>query len=1040
MSITTVSVRRPVATAMVFLIVIVLGMISFRYLPVDLLPPIEFPQLNVRINYGNVGPEEMELLVTEQVENGVAGVPNLEEVTSSSSEGESSVSLRFAQGTNLDEAANDVRAALDRVRDELPDDIEPPRIRKFDPNQFPIIILGARSNRPLDQVTLLLERELIRNFEQISGVGALDVWGGVYREVNVDLIRERLIAFNLTANDVVSALRRENINLPGGNVREGMRDMYVRTLGEYQNVDQIAETVVNVVDGNPVRVRDVAHVNFGYEDIGRYTEIGDVPAVRMAIRKQTEANTVEVARRVREEIRRINSTRSDVQLQVITDQSTFIQSSIDNVRNSMIWGSVLAIIVLLAFLRNGSATTIIAFAIPISIIATFGLIYFNGLTLNQMSFGGIALGVGMIVDNSIVVLENIFRQRQQGMPNEQSALVGTRQVTGAIIASTLTTTVIFIPVVFMHTVTGMLFKELALVVVFALMCSLFVALTLVPMLANRFLNVKPDDPDPSKRPRLQRMFERVEARYARLIRSALHHRTTVAGVTLALLVGTICLFPLLSFELAPQTDGDEIDIDMRMDDGTNVSVMYRYLQLLDDSVKQVIDRADVRYITNDVRNNRGQINLALVQPDQRSMTSQAMADTIREHVSNTIPGAEIRVSAQSGIWILRRLFRSGGDEGGSLQLQLRGYDQNVAERLVDQIMERIKTVPGVADVDASNRERRPEQNVHFDRERMAKLGVGIQDIAAAVQTSVGGTRAGMYRVKGDEFNITVRFRPEDRSSVNDIDDISIRTDAGILPISALMTQETGRGPMDIRRVDGQRVNYITANLENGVPLGEAVNRISGALSDVKLPEGFNIYYGGEYEEQQTAERDFLLSIIMAIVLIYMVMAAQFERFIDPLIVMFSVPLAIVGVIPALLLTGTTLNLQSLMGVVMLIGIVVNNAIVLVDYINLLRRERHMNVHDAVVEAGRLRLRPILMTTSTTILGLLPLSFGIGTGAEIQAPLARVVIGGLFASTCITLIVIPVVYLTTMNLLERVREWKRNLRAGSSLVQVPGESD
>jgi HAE1 family hydrophobic/amphiphilic exporter-1 len=1020
MSIASVSVKRPVATTMVYLIIVVFGAVSFRYLPVDLLPPIENPELNIQVNYGNVGPEEMELIVTERIENGVSGVPSLEQITSQSSEGRAEVSLRFAQGTNLDEAANDVRAALDQIRDELPDEVDAPRIRKFDPNQFPVLILGAKSNRPLDELTRLLEREIIQNFEQIEGVGAIDVWGGVYREVNIDLLRERLMAYELTASDVSAALGRENVNLPGGNVREGLRDLYVRSIGEFESVDQIGDTVITTVDGNPVRVRDVADVEFGYQDIGRYTEIEGVPAVRVAVRKQTEANTVEVARRVTEEVERINALRSDLELAVISDTSDFIKGSIRSVQNSAVWGGILAIIVLLAFLRNVSATMVIAVAIPISIVATFGLIYFNALTLNQMSFGGIALGVGLIVDNSIVVLENIFRQRQRGLSKEKSALVGTKQVTGAIIAATLTTSVIFIPVIFMRTVTGVLFQELALVVVFALICSLFVALTLVPMLASRFLSLTPDDPDPAKRPRLQRAFERLEGWYSHVVDGAIRHRPTVFLAAGVLLAGALAVFPTIPVELAPQTDGDQLQVEMRMDDGTNISVIYRYAQLLDEAVRDVVDPADIRSQSNEVRNNRASIEMALVPPDQRSQSTQALADQVRERLGNSIPGAEVRVSAESGLWILRRIFRSGNDETGSLQLQLRGYDQAQAEQVVDQIITRIETIPGITDADASNRERRPEQNLRFDRERMAQLGVGVQDVAVAMQTSIGGRRAGMYRVSGDEYDITVRFRPEDRFSVNDLDNIAVRTAEGILPIAALVTQETARGPTSIRRVDGQRVNFITANLEEGVPLGVAVDRIQGAIAGMVLPEGFSIYFGGEYEEQQQAQRDFLLAVLMALALIYMVMAAQFERFIDPLIVMFSVPLALVGVVPTMLLTGTTLNLQSAMGIVMLVGIVVNNAIVLVDYINLLRREQGMKVRDAVVEAARLRLRPILMTTTTTILGLMPLAIGVGTGAEIQAALARVVIGGLLASTLITLVLIPVVYITVANLVDRLQ--------------------
>jgi HAE1 family hydrophobic/amphiphilic exporter-1 len=1024
MSIASLSVKRPIATTMVFLIVITLGMISFRFLPVDLLPPIEFPQLNIRVSYGNVGPEEMELIVTEKIENAVSGVPNLERVSSFSGEGNAQLSLQFAEGTNLDEAANDVRGALDRVREDLPDEMEPPEIRKFDPDQQPIVILGARSRRPLAELTTVLEEELMRRFQQIPGVGSIEVWGGVYREINVDLRRDRLIASDLTAGDVVAAIGRENVNLPGGNVREGLRDLYVRTLGEYTSVQQVADTVVRVVDRNPIRVEDVANVDLGYRDIGRYVEIGGLPTIRMGIRKQTGANTVEVARRIREEMQRINASRSDLELQVIQDQSTFIQRSIDNVRNSAVWGGILAIVVLLAFLRNGSATLVIAVAIPISIIATFGLIYFTGLTLNQMTFGGIALGVGMIVDSAIVVLENVVRQRQHGASRETSALVGARQVTGAIIASTLTTCVIFLPVMFMRSTTATLFRELALVVVFALLCSLVIALTLVPMLASRFLTVRVQPEQEQDRGR----FAAFERWYARLLDRVLDRRRTVIVGALGLFAGALLLARLIPFELAPQTDGEQIQVSMRMDDGTNIAVIYQYLQLLDQAVREVVSPDDYMFVTDDVRNNRASVEITLKAPEERSTSATTIADRIRTHVANTIPGAQIQVGAESGLWILRRLFRSGGGEGGgSLQLQLRGYDLDAAEDLTEDIVNRIERLPGVTDVDASNRERRPERNVVFDRERMAQLGVGVQDVAVALQTSIAGRRAGIFRNGAEEIDITVRLRPEDRLSALDLDNIAVRTSAGIVPVSALIEQQPGRGPLTIYRVDGQRVAYITANLESGVALGDAVEEIRAALADLQMPDGFSIYFGGEYEEQQKAQRDFLLAILTALALIYMVMAAQFERFVDPLIVMASVPTAVVGVVPTMLLTGTTFNLQSLMGIVMLIGIVVNNAIVLVDYVNLLRREQRLGIREAVIEAGRLRLRPILMTTTTTVLGLLPLSFALGSGAELQAALARVVIGGLAASTLITLVLIPVVYVSVGERVARRAE-RRALRA------------
>ncbi len=1038
MKITETAVERPIATTMLFLIIIVLGVMSFRFLPVDLLPPVEYPQLTVATEYPNVGPEEIETIITQRIENTIAGVPGVERVRSSSSEGRSRVTLEFAQGTDIDVAANDIRAALDRVRDELPPEAEPPRIWKFDPNNFPIVIVGANSDMNLQELTQILDREVTKRFEQVPGVGSIDIWGGVYREVHVEIKRDRLIASGLSSAEVQQAIASENINLPGGNVNSGVQQLYVRTLGEYENIDQIANTIIRMEDDKPIRVKDVAEVRWGYEDLNRLVTIDKKPMVRFGIRKQTGANTVAVAEDIRQEIDKVNSERRDMNLFVTTDQSEFIQNSIDNVQSSAIWGALLAIVVLYFFLRNGSSTFIISLAIPISIIATFGLLYFNGLTLNQMSFGGLALGVGLIVDNAIVVLENIIRLREErGKDLKTSSLVGTREVGGAIVASTITTSVIFLPVVFMQTISGSIFQELALVVVFALFCSLFVALTLVPMLCSKFLTVQPDNSEKAaKKSWFQRTFAALEQRYTHFIDYTLQHKPAVFTITGVLVLGSVLLIPLIPVELAPQSDADEIDVDFMMAEGTNIAVQNEYLKELETVVRAHLPMDDVEHITTDVRDGRAEVEIAMVDASERSMSTSKIADQIRENVAGTVPGGDIRVSAQSGLWILRRIFGSGGGE--AVELQLRGYDLEQAKTLSEEIKKRMEEIPEVTGVRTDRREGRPEQNLIFDRDKIADLGLTVSGVARVIQTNVGGSRAGTFREGGDEFPIRVRLQPEDRLSTKDLENISIRTaDGQVLPVTAVVSQSKGRGPTDINRVNSQRVSYISANLESGVALGEAVEKIQANLSDLQLPEGFSIVYGGEYEEQQKAAADFQLSIIMALILIYMVMAAQFERFFDPLVVMFSVPLAIIGVVPTLMITGTTINMQSMMGVVMLIGIVVNNAIVLVDYINLMRREHNMGVREAVIESGRLRLRPILMTTLTTILGLLPLSFGIGSGAEIQASLARVVIGGLTASTLITLVFIPVVYVSAENVLSNVRSksWVPAWMAGEKVEPV-----
>jgi HAE1 family hydrophobic/amphiphilic exporter-1 len=1024
------SIRRPVATAMTFLAIIVVGSVSFYYLPVDLLPEIEYPRVTVYTNYGNVGPEEMEKIITDPIANALSGVPNVERITSQSEEGESRVNMEFAQGTDLNAAANDVRAALDRIRDDLPVEAEPPGIWKFDPNSQEIVSIGVQSQRDLQSLTRLLERDLSRRFEQIPGVGSIEIQGGIYRQIQVNIQRDRLRAYDLSAAQVQQAISESNAALPGGNVKQGLKDLYARTQGEYQSIDQIRRTVVTTVNGDPVRVEDVAHVVDGYEDLQRVAELSEIPIVSLGLQKQSGANTVSVAERIREEVNRINATRSDVRMTVISDQSEFIRKSINNVQNAAIWGSLLAILVLYLFLRNGSTTFIIALSIPISIIATFALLYFNDLTLNQMTFGGLALGVGLIVDNAIVVLENIVRQREEnGRSLKEAASMGTREVAGAIVASTLTTSVIFLPLVFARTTTAALLQSMALVVVFALVCSLLVALTLVPMMASRFLTIdageQTNEQEESKS-WFQRAFARLETRYSSLIESLLDRRWIVFGVTAVLLCGAVALWPMVSIELAPQTDANQIDVDLEMGQGTNIAVVMEYLEELEQRVKPMLPKEDVENFAKQVQPWGAEVEIQLVSSSERSVNTFALADSIRSAVVGKVPGADIRVDAQSGLWILRRIF-SAGSGTQDLRVQLRGYDLEQARKISQRMKSRLETVDGVASVRTGRREGRPEQNVRFLRGKIASLGLTTQEVARAVQTNVGGSRAAVYRDGGDQFPIVVRLRPEDRLSIKDLDNVSIRTPGGrSVPISSLVTMDRGRGPTEIQRINGQRVTYISATLTSNAVLGEVVERSRTALADLNLPEGFSIAFGGQYREQQKAQRDFIIAIIMALVLIYMVMAGQFERFLDPFVVMFSVPLALIGVLPTLVLTGTTLNIQSVMGVVMLIGIVVNNAIVLVDYINLMRREHELPLKETVAEAGRLRLRPILMTTLTTILGLVPLALGLGAGAEIQAALARVVIGGLLASTLVTLVLIPAAYvsleLTARTLRTKLPDW------------------
>ncbi|MEZ5412886.1 MAG: efflux RND transporter permease subunit [Opitutaceae bacterium] len=1017
MPLTETSIKRPVATLMTFLVIITLGIAGLRHLPIDLLPPLEFPQLTVHVEYPNVGPEEIEQTITDPVENALAGVTGVERTRSSSRLGSSSVTLDFARGTNLDEAANDVRAAIDRIRNGLPEEAEDPIVWKFDPNDVPIVIIGVSSDVwDLQELTLILQRDINKRFDQIPGVGTVDVWGGIEREVKVELRRDRLNASRLSAEDVRNALRSGNVNLPGGNVARGVQDQYVRTLGEFTNLDQIRETVIAEFEGKPVRVRDVADVYLGYEDLDRVVKINGQPMLRLGVRKQSGANTVAVAESIRAELARINAQRSDLHLFVSSDQSAFIQESIDNVRQSAIFGALLAIAVLYTFLRRGSSTFVIAVSIPISIIATFGLLYFNGLTLNQMSFGGLALGVGLVVDNAVVVLENITRMREEGRDPITAARLGTKEVAGAIVASTLTTTVIFLPVVFMQTISGVLFQQLALVVVFALLCSLAVALTLVPMLASKLL--KRPAPTTRQPGRVQRAFNRLDERYAHILQWAVHRRRTVIAGSILLVGLGFATTPFIPVELTPPSEADEIDIDLFMADGTNVAVLNNYLGELETKVRALVPPDTVEHFSTDIRQGRAEVELTM--RADSSISTTALADSLRTALDGQIPGADIRVSAQSGLWILRRIFRSGGGSE-DVSMEIRGYDLDQAEQIGNTIRGAIETIPGVKGVRVSRNHGRPQTDLHLDRDKLAQLGLSVRDVADVIQTNVGGGRAGAYRLGGEEFPIVVRLRPEDRRTTESLANIPLRLPGGeIIPVSSVIDPRSALGPPEINRVDGQRITRVTANLAQGTPMGEAITAIREQVAGIAMPPGFSVYFGGEYEEQQKASADFRLSLIIALALVYMVMAGQFERFLDPLIVLCSVPLAVIGVVPTMLLTGTTVNMQSLMGVVMLIGIVVNNAIVLVDYTNLLRRDEGLEPVEAVRRACRRRLRPILMTTLTTVLGLSPLALGLGAGAEMQAALARVVLGGLVASTFVTLVFIPALYLGAHDLLGRFK--------------------
>ncbi|MBN1164606.1 MAG: efflux RND transporter permease subunit [Candidatus Krumholzibacteriota bacterium] len=1016
MNISRGPVNRPVLTTIVFLVIITLGLVSFSRLSIDLMPEITYPTISVVTEYANVGPQEIEESVSRPIEEALAAVQGVEEITSTSTEGRSQVRVSFTWGTDLDVAANDIRDRIDRVIARLPEDIERPMIRKFDLSAFPVMYLGISSSlNPLD-LRQIVEDQVKYRLERVPGVAAIDIRGGLNREIHVDLHAAELKALGISTDVLLAALSSENRNVPAGLYDKGNFEVLVRTQGEYRDLEEIRNTVIAVRDGSPIQIRDVADVLDSWEEIRQVVRIDGKPGLRISVSKQSGANTVNVAREVRAEMERINRDIPQLRLIALIDTSRYIKQSISNMGYAVLLGGILAIIILFLFLRNVSSTLIIATAIPISIVATFGLMYFGGFTLNIITFGGLALGIGMLVDNAIVVLENIYRHREAGDSYVQSALKGTTEVWSAILASTLTTLAVFFPVVFIRGMSGIMFRQMAYVVSFSLFCSLIVALTLIPMLASRFLRFQSSEHYQNES-RLHRIyawsegvFRNVESRYSRLLSWALGHKKTVFVTTGGLLIASLILIRFIGVELMPATDEGEVRISLEMAVGTRLEVVDQTTRTVEEIVgKQVPEAVSVMaYAGSGGWRARGghtaQIRISLVPQRQRKRSSEQIANDLRTLLS-TLPGVTCRTRAGQGLFILRM----GASSESSIDVEIRGYDLETAHLLAQRVNEAIKTIPSITDTRISREEGSPEQIIRIDRKKAADLNLGVSRIGDALETVVGGKRATFYREGGKQYPIVVRLSEADRRDLEELLDLTVVNNRGE-PVVLRNVVKTVReeGPVRIERKDQERIITIEVNY-TGQDMGTVIEEIRKQLRFIPVPKDFAILFGGDYEEQQKAFRELLLGLILAIFLVYMVMAGQFESFRDPFVVLFSIPMAIIGIVLTMILTGTIFSMQAFIGCIILTGIVVNNAILLVHHTNQLRRDSDMQLIDAVRQAGSHRLRPILMTTMTTVLGLLPLAIGFGEGGEAQAPLARVVIGGLLSSSLITLILIPVVY-------------------------------
>jgi HAE1 family hydrophobic/amphiphilic exporter-1 len=1009
------SVRHPIFATMVTLMVVVLGATSLSRLRIDLLPEIETTTLSLRTEYAGASPEVVERLITQFVEEIASSVPGIEEITSVSTEGSSLVTVNFGWGANVDSAAIDMQGALENGLRKLPDDVRP-RIYKFDINQFPVVILGVASELDPVELTSLLEEELRVRFSRVPGVAQVDVFGGYDREVRIELRAERVKALGLSLDRVLQAVINANLDLPAGRIEQGRYEITLRAPAQFTDLDQIRNTVIEQRGGAPVMIGQVADVLDTYRELRRLVRINNTRGIRVAIRKQPEANTVDVAQGIFAEIERVNRDYPQVRVIPVIDQGNFIERSIKNVTRSVLYGGGLAVLVLLFFLRNIRSTVVIALAIPISVVATFALIYFGGYTLNLMTLGGLALGVGMMVDGSVVVLENIFRrQDEEGETPEEAAIAGTNEVATAIVASTLTTLVIFLPLAFVRGIAGVLFKELALVVVFSLVCALLVSLSLVPMLASRLL-VSPEALHRRRTTFAGRLavkadgwFKALDNQYRDLLLLVLRHRLPTVGVAVLLLVSSFFLFPFIGSEFLPPSDEGEVRIDGEMETGTRISLVDDLSRRVEAIVIKNTPEL-VSSVTSVGASRRGgsfsrmEMRLSLSPAAQRTRSNTEIAGDLRRRLDGVIPGMVIRTRAPQGQFLLARLL--GEDEG--LTIEVRGFDLKVLDALARALGDKIASVPNVTDVKISSESGLPQEEVIIDRAKAAALGLSVSNLARFLETAMAGSQAGDYQVDGNSYRILVRLKDADKMALDEILDLTITgTDGQQVALRNLISTRRSDGPMLIERKDQQRLVKITANID-GRDMGAIARDVQVVMDATARPEGYSLRLAGNYEEQQRARGEMLLSLLLALLFVYMVLACQYESLINPLVVMASVPMAAVGVLVTLFLTATTFNLQSYIGCIMLSGIVVNNAILLVDQSSQLVRNG-MAVADAVAEAGRRRLRPILMTTMTTVLALMPLALGIGEGADAQAPLARAVVGGLTGASLITLFLIPVVF-------------------------------
>lgn len=1016
------SLKNPVARFMVAIGIILLGMIAFSNLAIDLFPDISYPIITISTEYPGASPEDIEISVTRLIEKRVSRIQNVRYVSSRSKDSYSNVMVEFYWETDLDVASSDIQQSINQIVDHLPEDAKQPVIYKFDPSQIPVLTLAITG--PMDEFRL---RELGEDFiaprlESLKGVASANVWGGVVREIQVELDRAKLEGMNLSLDKVAQAVKIAHMDSPGGSLKDERKEYGVRTLGRSSEIKNIEEIIVQQHNGVPTRVRDIGRVKDGFEDTQTEVSVNGSRGITIAVQKQIGGNTVSVVDNVLKALPQIQrELPKGVSLQVVSDQSKFIRKSIKNLQHEAIMGALLAVAIILIFLGSGTSTLIIAHSIPISIIATFVLLHFGKFTLNIMTLGGLALGVGRLVDDAIVVLENINRHIELGESPEEASYKGASEVSKPVIAATITSIVVFTPLAFVKGIAALLFVQMAYTVAFSLLASLFDSLTLVPVLTAKFLKPKGA---PRRVSWTKKFFEKtrpfflwIDQHYQTTLQIALSHRRLVVLGVVGIFACSLLLIPLIGTEFFPKSDEGQIRIALRLPVGSPMEETKRVMGKIEGIVFQ--DVPELYSLWSRSGSGRGAgifsgrfsgphtgfASVMLVDQSDRERSSEAAAASLRQKVRG-IPGAIISVNPGG---IVSRVMTFGADE--PIDVEILGYDMATGSRLAKEVDQILKEVRGVTDIQVGREEGFPEYQVRVRQDRIASLGLTTSRVAEIVRGAIEGTESSIYvdPQTGREHNVRVRLREEDRRRPEDLNRLPMPALGGkVVPLGNVAEIVRMSTPVQLERKYQQRIVHVTANT-SGRDLGSIASEIEAKISQMKIPEGFSVLLKGARLEQKEAFQMLIFALCLAILLIYMVLASQFASLLHPFLIMFSVPLGFIGVVWALFLTGNTLSVVSFIGIIMMVGIVVSNAILIVDYINRIRQEG-VELKEAIIQAGRIRLRPILMTTLTTICGLIPMALGVGEGAEANASLAIAVIGGLSVSTILTLVFVPTLYM------------------------------